>query len=737
MCKWIVDADQIQMRDFDNRILYRTETVDSFVYNDRNLGIEGPKGLGKTYLMKSKRMLSQQEGILCLPQDAMCDILDKVTFEESMGKYLQDYANWVDLWKAAICISIHKACIQGEELEEQLLNAIKEENNKSDELYLKIYFNPFITTTCQIMNKLINSERSLVRSLQTRIPFYMAVVKKIRKPVHIFIDKTDQALRDNLHYIGGASKMSRGPSNSSYWSFGQLALAEASYQIFIQNSHIKVFYSIRSEALVGAESFTNLFVQLKSYMVKLEYSFFEMKQMFEHYVSIEDDKWLIFPEDRHSDPARAFVGINSIEHGYVTNEAGEHKIEQFFSYLFRHSLKRPRDIMHICYRLCYSQLRNLSDDNSRKKEIRHVVNQESRLLLQSYLREMGPFVFDNNDEKWDIFWKMIDTNVFSYDYAQELCSLINASTEENTCMRQCNSCPEFKPFSALYNTGLLGVVAKNNVDDDPTIIRFQSTGQTIIQTNEEILPHVSLYFLHPMVTNKVEAVRLDRNNNFDICRELIVGDGYEIDENSIVRIRRKEDDRRNRKRAKSIFLSSTCFDLHDCRRMIYRELARYDYQVVMSERNDFGMPLDDINSYDFCLDKVSECNQLIYIIGERYGGPYRGIKYKSLADEIKQINPRIGEPSISMMEFYLAKKLGKTTRVFTKKDIYNERSTYEKNKDNTSFKPAFAQNIKVFEIISTITRLETGNWFKTYEDLDDLLEIIKIEFGNRDRVILS
>lgn len=244
MCKWIVDADQIQMRDFDNRILYRTETVDSFVYNDRKLGIEGPKGLGKTYLMKSKRMLSQQEGILCLPQDAMCDILDKVTFEESMGKYLQDYANWVDLWKAAICISIHKACIQEEELEEQLLNAIKEEKNKNDELYLKIYFNPFITTTCQIMNKLINSERSLVRSLQTRIPFYMAVVKKIRKPVHIFIDKTDQALRDNLHYIGGASKMSRGPSNSSYWSFGQLALAEASYQIFIQNSHIKVFVLI-------------------------------------------------------------------------------------------------------------------------------------------------------------------------------------------------------------------------------------------------------------------------------------------------------------------------------------------------------------------------------------------------------------------------------------------------------------------------------------------------------------
>ena len=144
-----------------------------------------------------------------------------------------------------------------------------------------------------------------------------------------------------------------------------------------------------------------------------------------------------------------------------------------------------------------------------------------------------------------------------------------------------------------------------------------------------------------------------------------------------------------------------------------------------------AMPIDDINSYDYCLDKVLECSQLIFIIGRRYGGPYRGEKYKDIADEIKKLNPRIGEPSISLMEFYLAKRSGLSTRVFTKKDIYNERSTYEKNRDNGNFKPAFVDDVRVFEIISTITRLETGNWFKTFMDLADLLEIIKIEFGNK------
>ena len=228
MCKWIVDADQMQIDDFNNQVLFRTKTVESFVFGDRKLGIEAPKGLGKTYLMKNKRMESQKRGILCLPLDAMCDILDKVTFSDSMGKYLEDYSNWVDLWKAAICISIHKIYMQDPALEKELLSEMKSAENSSDQLYLNIYFNPFIVTACQIMNCLINSERALVRALQTRIPFYMAILKQIRQPVHVFIDKTDQALRDNLHYISGSSKMSRGPNNRSYWSYGQLALAEAS-----------------------------------------------------------------------------------------------------------------------------------------------------------------------------------------------------------------------------------------------------------------------------------------------------------------------------------------------------------------------------------------------------------------------------------------------------------------------------------------------------------------------------
>ena len=51
MCKWIVDADQMELIDFHENIdiLYRTHDVDSFLDNEKKLGIEAPKGLGKTF----------------------------------------------------------------------------------------------------------------------------------------------------------------------------------------------------------------------------------------------------------------------------------------------------------------------------------------------------------------------------------------------------------------------------------------------------------------------------------------------------------------------------------------------------------------------------------------------------------------------------------------------------------------------------------------------------------------
>ena len=107
----------------------------------------------------------------------------------------------------------------------------------------------------------------------------------------------------------------------------------------------------------------------------------------------------------------------------------------------------------------------------------------------------------------------------------------------------------------------------------------------------------------------------------------------------------------------------------------------------------------------------------------------RRARYKEIAEELGRSNPALKDPSISLMEFCIANRNKIKTYVFVRKDIYNERNTYMNNKGNEYFKPAFVKDVRVFEIISYITNLQKGNWFRQFEDLQDLEEIIKIEFG--------
>ena len=241
MCKWIVDADLLQSSDFDNDLLYRTDVVNSFMNNDRKLGINAPKGLGKTFLLKHKRIESQKSGVICLPRDSMLDIMEKIMPSESMFRYLLEYTNWVDLWQLSICIALIKEVI------------VFPSNNQFQQLVQdnillgRLFNNELIVSTCQAMNYIIKSDRSLVREAQKAIPELMSIVKTIRQPVHLFIDKTDQALRDQIQILPGSTEMSHGPHNKLIWIYGQLALAEAAYKHLIQNSHVKVYFGVRSE----------------------------------------------------------------------------------------------------------------------------------------------------------------------------------------------------------------------------------------------------------------------------------------------------------------------------------------------------------------------------------------------------------------------------------------------------------------------------------------------------------
>ncbi len=85
--------------------------------------------------------------------------------------------------------------------------------------------------------------------------------------------------------------MSRGPRNASYWQYCQFYLANAAYDIFTNiNNHIKIFFSIRQEALIDSNQLApNLRRNIDAFIVKLEYDKEDLRKMFNMYVKNEDD----------------------------------------------------------------------------------------------------------------------------------------------------------------------------------------------------------------------------------------------------------------------------------------------------------------------------------------------------------------------------------------------------------------------------------------------------------------
>lgn len=70
-----------------------------------------------------------------------------------------------------------------------------------------------------------------------------------------------------------------------------------------------------------------------------------------------------------------------------------------------------------------------------------------------------------------------------------------------------------------------------------------------------------------------------------------------------------------------IFISSTVYDFQDLRSALEFHLEGLGYEVLLSDRNDFGQPLDD-NSYRACLRVIDSADYFILLVGTRVGGLY-------------------------------------------------------------------------------------------------------------------
>lgn len=708
MCVWVEDADKLELNSNELNVVYQNSLVKNYLKSNTALGLAGIKGQGKTFLIKVKRLQSEKDNLVCLPKNHILDTVDSsIEIDKSITSYLKDYNTWVNLWKFSIaCAIIHSELISNEEFKIYLpikpmtKKLIKMKNNShSPSVYFK----------CLLRSTLTNFKNYL-----SDTSILLDAIKDLNYGINIFIDKIDQGFSNFLKNFNIDSNVPERSRNASIWQYVQFSLAEASYDIYSNiNHHIKVYYTIREEALIDSEKLNKDKARnINAYITTLNYNKQDLKQMYSLYVKSEDDDNLCLSAYKDTEPSKAFVGQEVIAHGYVPNGS-----ENVFDYIYRHTLKRPYDIMKIC-RSLYLEKNSLD-----VRKIRHLVNAAADNILNTYLEEISSFI-EKNVTDLKKFLMSLAGNIFNKSIMEDVCSLYNyeSSTEDKPiCAKACRDCKNMNYFNLLYNIGLLGVLQKHEADDTGKIV-FEDIGSRILEIKVSKLPYSKYYFLHPAVSNYIRDNRREKGLYYDVDKNNIIGDQYpfNLEKENINKIINKI--KRTIKKER-IFISSTIYDLGDERKSIQMILSDNSFHPYMSEINSFDITnVNNVHSHDHCLDQMLKCGNLIFIVGENYGGIYAGEKYKKFANKIKtSSNGKIKNVSISLMELFVAKEKRIKYRVFMNSNIEKR----YKSKDES-----LSEDVRnLINFICHFTKPGSskvkGNWWQTYYDIEDLKEKIK------------
>lgn len=557
--------------------------------------------------------------------------------------------------------------------------------------------------------------------------FIFQLLQRINRQIILFVDKLEEPFNRGFYKIEGSSTSAEGKYNSSIWAYAQVSFAEAVYVLYSGRHHIKIYYSIRQEALYGAENITTEYTKIYKEMIsKIEYSFIDLQKMFEKYVSLEEDRNLYSPQLKHSDPGMALCGIQTLTH-----RSG--KIEQFWDYLYRHSFGRPRDIMEMG--LCLYEnivVNNVEKEEDRIRVCRHWVNQISTRICKEYLHGLEPFMgADDNilfTQKVETFLSNLPTNVFTFQAVYKYCHCTN----QNQSKRNCLNCERLHFFSTLYNIGLLGYIYKSQSE-----LGYKNSikhiGDCVFTTSAQTLPKGELYYAHPGLSNMVQELREKAMLNYVNSNIIINSTEIFIDEKQLLRLTHLSNSLLSSTNAKKqVFITSTERHLRDERRKVMEILEKNGYDVLAFESPNFPpMPAHKTGkgaTHDHCIDVALSCNSLIYMFDSDFGGEYSGSDYKQYIEEERAITIK---PSVSFVEYLVAKKFNKDIKIYVLKNVEVAKGEYVANGKPSEYR-SFAvdsQNAsKVCEQLILFNKLGNGTWYNTYTDMAELEKYIEAAF---------
>jgi hypothetical protein len=491
MPAWDTDAGKFNPAKATKYHIFENQRIQDYLKigdRDHQFILVGRKGLGKTLLLRRKSYLyrNHYEGdIQYNSEDSELtenlDITYNTLSREELLKF-RNYALWERIWK--FILSIVALRIYG--LDDPWLNRMS--NNSTSRI-------------SALLVEILNN-RGIVEKYLGHLEELAANINQIQSGVAIFIDDVDQAFEQILkdkHSRDFVAEDGNIPA-VEIWTNVQAGLVSAIYALNRQNSHIKIFATIRSEAFYNIPSAN--FQNYRQYATELEYTREEIQTIFTNNIQLLKDQGVAFVDEKAKDPIEQFLGIKTMPHIFAKRPNSEEKREEKpFDFIYRHTYGRPRELVQMGKTLYQNILETQKYRNSgsedRVEMVREKINEESGKLFANYVEEIVPR-FDNAEHKK--FIKQIRKNVIRQDQMVGL----------NMAMAK-----------TLYNLGMLGYT-KQRIGEDYSEQIFLVPGRETYSPKRD-LPSSKYYITHPSMDDLlIQEHTYERFYN----PHNIIGDGY-------------------------------------------------------------------------------------------------------------------------------------------------------------------------------------------------------------------
>jgi hypothetical protein len=296
--------------------------------------------------------------------------------------------------------------------------------------------------------------------------------KSICAPIAIFIDNVDEHFRAHLERPDTASK---GIIDKQIWYGVQTGLAMAIRDLHTQNQHVEIYASMRGEAIATLLHESEFSQDMDAWALGLEYNDEDLRHIYIRNLQAETARNCVSPGAR--DAFDRFFGSEVLR--LENLDVGES--EPIFEYVLRHTLRRPRDLMHVG-----STLSKLPPAERSEANVRRCINDSAAMIASNYLGQIKGHL--SHEVDFPVLFELIDCNILTRAQLEAVSKSYN---------ERVNAREYVHVFCALFKAGLLGYLTRD-VGTGHLIQRFEKPGERLFGP-DGILPQSTHYIIHPVL----------------------------------------------------------------------------------------------------------------------------------------------------------------------------------------------------------------------------------------------